>query len=93
MTSFKRQQQKHVKKPYRVRNWAEYEAGLQRRGNLTVWFEVADEATIDATIGRASGAGSEVVERPRWNPLAHHYEATLADPDGYVVMVNTPFTP
>jgi len=40
MTSFKRQQQKHVKKPYRVRNWAEYEAGLQNRGSLTVWLEV-----------------------------------------------------
>lgn len=25
MTSFKRQQAKYVKKPYYVRNWAEYE--------------------------------------------------------------------
>ena len=23
---------------YRVRNWADYEAGLQQRGSLTVWF-------------------------------------------------------
>lgn len=40
MTNFKRRQQKHVKKPYRVRNWAEYEAGLRNRGSLTVWLEV-----------------------------------------------------
>ena len=40
MTSFKRKQQKYVKKPYRVRNWSEYEAGLRNRGSLTVWIEV-----------------------------------------------------
>ena len=38
MSSFKRRQQKYVKKPYRVRNWSEYEAGLQSRGSLTVWI-------------------------------------------------------
>ena len=40
MSSFKRRQQKYVKKPYRVRNWAEYEAGLRSRGSLTVWLGV-----------------------------------------------------
>jgi hypothetical protein len=49
MTSFKRQQQKHVKKPYRVRNWSEYEAGLRNRGSLTVWLEV------DAVSGTVPG--------------------------------------
>jgi hypothetical protein len=38
MSSFKRRQPKYVKKPYRVGNWAEYEAGLRRRGSLTVWL-------------------------------------------------------
>jgi hypothetical protein len=28
---------------YRVRNWPEYEAGLQRRGDLTLWL---DEAAV-----------------------------------------------
>ena len=33
----------HIPKPrYRVTNWAEYDAALQRRGSLTVWF--TDEA-------------------------------------------------
>jgi hypothetical protein len=29
----------HIPKvPYRVRNWRDYEAGLRRRGSLTIWF-------------------------------------------------------
>jgi len=33
-----RNQLKYTKKPYRVRNWREYEAGLCKRGDLTIWF-------------------------------------------------------
>jgi hypothetical protein len=32
----------HTKSRYRVRNWGEYEAGLRRRGDVTVWL--SDEA-------------------------------------------------
>ena len=36
----KRCQYKHAKrKQYHVRNWAEYNDGLRRRGDLTVWFD------------------------------------------------------
>jgi len=42
MTSFKRSQQKYVRKTYRVRNWPEYEAGLRARGSLTVRLDLAD---------------------------------------------------
>ena len=36
----KRSQYKHAKqKKYHVRNWAEYNEGLRRRGDLTVWFD------------------------------------------------------
>ena len=41
----KRSQYKYAKSPYRVRNWSEYEAGLKKRGDLTVWL--SDEA-LDA---------------------------------------------
>ena len=34
----KRSQYKYAKSRYRMRNWPEYEASLQRRGNLTVWL-------------------------------------------------------
>jgi hypothetical protein len=41
----KRSQYKYAKSRYRVRNWAEYEAGLKKRGNLTVWLS---DAALDA---------------------------------------------
>ena len=34
----KRSQYKHAKSQYRVRNWPEYEAGLEKRGDLTLWL-------------------------------------------------------
>ncbi len=34
----KRHQYKYAKSQYRVRNWSEYEAGLKKRGDLTVWL-------------------------------------------------------
>ena len=48
----KRSQYKYAKSPYRIRNWPEYEAGLRRRGDLTVWF--SDDAT-NAWRARPSG--------------------------------------
>jgi hypothetical protein len=34
----KRSQYKYAKSRYRIGNWSEYEAGLRRRGDLTVWL-------------------------------------------------------
>ena len=34
----KRSQYKYAKSPYRIHNWPKYEAGLRRRGDLTIWF-------------------------------------------------------
>jgi len=34
----KRNQYKYAKSQYRVRNWANFETGLKRRGSLTVWL-------------------------------------------------------
>ncbi len=48
----KRSQYKYAKSRYRVRNWAEYEAGLQRRGDLTVRLS---DAALDAWRAPASG--------------------------------------
>ena len=45
MQSPKRRQYKYAKSRYQVKNWGEYEAGLRRRGDLTVWL--SDEA-LDA---------------------------------------------
>ena len=38
MKYLKRSQYKYAKCRYRVRNWAEYEASLQKRGDLIVWL-------------------------------------------------------
>ena len=54
MQSPKRRQYKHTKSRYQVKNWGEYEAGLRRRGDLTVWL--SDEA-LDAWRAPPSGTG------------------------------------
>jgi hypothetical protein len=48
----KRSQYKYAKSRYRVRNWAEYEAGLQKRGDLTVWLS---DGALHAWRAPASG--------------------------------------
>ncbi len=48
----KRSQYKYAKSQYRIRNWSEYEAGLKRRGDLTVWL--SDKA-LDAWRAPATG--------------------------------------
>ena len=48
----KRSQYKHTKSRYRVSNWPEYEAGLQKRCDLTVWLS---NTALDAWRVPASG--------------------------------------
>ena len=48
----KRSQYKHAKSRYRIRNWSEYEAGLRRRGDVTVWL--SDDA-LDSWRAPANG--------------------------------------
>ena len=55
----KRSQYKHAKqKKYDVRNWAEYNEGLRRRGDLTVWF---DEEAIDWKADKTGKLGGQRV--------------------------------
>lgn len=62
-----------------------------RGAGVSLWFEAPDRAAFDAVVEQARAAGASILEEPNWNPLAHHHEATLVDPDGYIVMVNSPF--
>lgn len=64
----------------------------ERGVGTSLWFETGDREEFAAVVEQARGAGAEIVEEPRWNPLAHHHEATLRDPDGYVVVICTPFS-
>jgi hypothetical protein len=48
----KRRQYKYAKSRYRLRNWADSETGLQRRGARSVWFS---KATLEAFRAPATG--------------------------------------
>ena len=61
----------------------------ERFGNgVAVWFESSD---YPAAVERARAAGAEFLEDDHVNELAHHREIWLRDPDGYVVVVSSPF--
>ena len=64
-----------------------------RGAGVSLWFEAADRTAFDTLVEAARTAGVPMPEGPHWNPLAHHHEATLLDPDGYIVVINTPFAP
>ena len=52
----KRCQYKHAKqKKYHVRNWAEYNEGLRRRGDLTVWFDEEGNRELEGRQDRYAG--------------------------------------
>lgn len=67
------------------------EPGSTPGAGVSLWFETDDRAAFDRLFEQAEAAGAEVLEAPHWNPLAHHHEATLLDPDGYLVVINSPF--
>ena len=52
----KRSQYKYAKSRYRIGNWPEYEAGLRRRGDLTVWLsEDAINSWMEPPSGKPGG--------------------------------------
>jgi hypothetical protein len=51
----KRAQLKYTKQKYRVRNWREYEAGLRKSGDLTLWFSEEAIAAWRAPTGKKPG--------------------------------------
>jgi len=64
-----------------------------RGAGVSLWFELADREAVESLVAAAREADTRVVSPPQWNPLAHHHEATLVDPDGYLVVVHSPFEP
>ena len=73
--------------------FASASAGDARGTGVSLWFEAAGRAAFDTMVERARAAGAALVSEPSWNPLAHHHEATFTDPDGYVVVLHSPFEP
>ena len=67
--------------PYLVRRDEPFGNGV------AVWFESSDYA---AAVELALASGAEILADDHENPLAHHREIWLRDPDGYVVVVSSP---
>ncbi len=62
---------------------------IQPPGNGAVlWFE---SEQIEQDFERAKKAGAEVLEPLHVNPLANHLEFWLREPNGYVVVVASPY--
>lgn len=55
---------------------------------VALWFE-SDH--FDDDLVRIQTSRAEVIEDAHVNPLAHHREIWLRDPDGYVVVMSSPF--
>lgn len=68
--------------PYLVRPEESFGNGV------AVWFETDDYA---AAVDRVRAAGADVLADDHVNELAHHREIWLRDPDGYVVVVSSPY--
>jgi uncharacterized glyoxalase superfamily protein PhnB len=62
-----------------------------RGAGVSLWFEASDRSAFEALFERAETSGATIVERPHWNPQAHHHEATLVDAEGYTVVIHSPF--
>ena len=55
---------------------------------VLLWFEVAD---FDACVERARTLNAKILEEPHVNPSARHREVWIQDPDGYVVVLSSPY--
>jgi len=53
-----------------------------------LWF---DTVSFDDDVARIRAAGADIAEDVHVNPLAQHREIWLRDPDGYVVVVSSPY--
>jgi catechol 2,3-dioxygenase-like lactoylglutathione lyase family enzyme len=55
---------------------------------VLLWFRTD---RFDAAVERARKAGAEILEEPHVNALAGHRECLFRDPDGYKVVLASPF--
>ena len=53
----KRSRLKYTKQRYCIRSWPQYETGLRRPGDLTVWFSEATIAALQAPTGEEMDNG------------------------------------
>ena len=68
-------------------NLGDPDAGAHGYGVL-LWFETAG---FDATVARGRALGAEILREPHVNARAAHRECWLRDPDGYTLVVASPY--
>jgi hypothetical protein len=83
-------QLKYTKKPYRVRNWNEYETALRNRGDLTLWFSEDAFEAWHTPVGSKRG-GQQIysdlaIEAALTVRLA--YRLALLQTEGFLVSVS-----
>jgi hypothetical protein len=55
---------------------------------VLLWFETND---FDGAVANARALGARIVIEPHVNPNARHREIWIGDPDGYVVVLASPY--
>ncbi len=84
----KRSQYKYAKPRYRVRNWAEYEAGLQKRGDVIVWL--SDCTQVPALLEQITDPLASVSTDGAYDSKAVYEEAAHEQGEGRAVRVIIP---
>lgn len=81
-----RHQLKHTRKQYRVRNWNEYEAGLRRRGDLSIWFSKDSLRDWHPTDGKKPGGQQRYSDSAIEAALTVHivYGLALRQTEGFL---------
>lgn len=55
---------------------------------VLLWFETE---AFDAAVARARDLSAKILDGPLVNPNARHHEIWISDPDGYVVVLASPY--
>jgi hypothetical protein len=55
---------------------------------VLLWFETEK---FDQALQRAQELKADIVEEPHINPNARHREVWIRDPDGYIVVLASPY--
>ena len=78
-----------LKSVYRVRNWPDYDAGLQQRGSLTVWFTSPSGRSV--VLSRAAPTGGAIYlfggRHPNGVDLRLLYHLPLRQTEGFVASI------
>jgi catechol 2,3-dioxygenase-like lactoylglutathione lyase family enzyme len=65
-----------------------FDPSLATGNGVLLWFQTGE---FDATLERVRASGATILEGPAVNENANHRECMFVDPDGYKVVIASPF--